>query len=202
MARRAQPLQPVEYAVLGLLRLAPRHGYELASHFAPDAEVGAALPVDLSDLYAALKRLEVRGLVAGQVEVHGARPPRHVYHLTTDGEDELRRWLDQPVRRNREVRLDFALKLYFARLLPQHDAPALVAAQLTASREQLARLEAELPAEPGGFARLMGELRLVATRGTIEWLERGAAPSAAAPRGVASSLGRRDAAAPAREVRG
>lgn len=34
MARSSQSLQPAEYAILGLLLLAPRHGYELASQFA------------------------------------------------------------------------------------------------------------------------------------------------------------------------
>lgn len=142
------------------------------------------MPVGLSDLYAALKRLEARGFIAGQVVVHGQRPPRHVYHLTQTGEEEFRRWLGRPVRRNREVRLDFALKLYFSSRLAWHDTPGLVAAQLAACREQLAQLTSPMPADAGSFARLMRDLRLVATRGTIEWLEQSAAPFARAASGA------------------
>ena len=169
MPRRASPLQPVEYAVLGLLWLSPRHGYELASEFQVGASLASALAVGLHDLYPALKRLESRALTEGQLKPQESRPPRRVYHLTTAGREEFWRWLNQPVRRNREVRLDFVLKLYFSRQIPEHDSAGLVSAQLAACREQLERLEAE-HAVASDFARLMRELRLIATRGTIAWL--------------------------------
>ncbi len=169
MPRSASPLQPVEYSILGLLWLAPRHGYELASEFQGNAPLAAAVPVALADLYPALKRLESRSLIEGHLRQQPSRPPRRVYHLTPTGRDEFRRWLNQPVRRNREVRLDFVLKLYFSRQIPEHDTAALVTAQLAACRDQLARLRAEAPPQTE-FARLMCELRLTATRGTIAWL--------------------------------
>ncbi len=169
MPRHASPLQPVEYAILGLLYFSPRHGYELASEFQGSAPLASVLAVGLHDLYPALKRLESRSLIEGQLTLQDSRPPRRVYHLTQAGREELRRWLSQPVRRNREVRLDFVLKLYFSRQIPEHDTAALVTAQLAACRDQLARLRAEAPPQTE-FARLMCELRLTATRGTIAWL--------------------------------
>lgn len=169
MPRHSSPLQPVEYSILGLLWLAPRHGYELASDFQGGAPLAAAVAVGLHDLYPALKRLESRSLIEGQLTLQESRPPRRVFHLTPAGRDEFRRWLNQPVRRNREVRLDFVLKLYFSRQIPEHDTPGLVAAQLAACRDQLSRLEAEAPPKTD-FGRLMRELRLTATQGTIAWL--------------------------------
>ncbi len=179
MPRHASPLQPVEYAILGLLWQAPRHGYQLASEFLSDAPLAAAVPIGLHDLYPALKRLDSLSLIEGQLTPQESRPPRRVYHLTTSGRDEFWRWLNQPVRRNREIRLDFVLKLYFSRQIPEHDTAGLVAAQLAACRDQLSRLESEsTPATD--FARLMRELRLTATRGTIAWLSDHAAEYARA----------------------
>src|SRR5258708_6468993 len=75
-------LGPVEYALLGLLKLTSRHGYDLVGEFRRGTDLGEALKVDRSNLYAALKRLERHGLVTANVESIGRRRPRHVYHLT------------------------------------------------------------------------------------------------------------------------
>ena len=52
----------VENALLGLLRREPRHGYELAREFAPDTPLGEVVHLEMSMLYALLKKLERDGL--------------------------------------------------------------------------------------------------------------------------------------------
>jgi len=104
--------------------------------------------------------------------VVGARPPRHVYHLTDAGESEFWRWLDRPVHRNREIRMEFLLKLYFSERIPSHDTSRLASAQLAVAREELAAQERDLQHQTKGtFAHLLRQVRVVATRGTIGWLE-------------------------------
>ncbi len=169
--RRPQPLGAAEHALLGLIHIQPRHGYELAEWFGPDGEFGEVCAVHQSLLYAHLKRLEELGYVSAETEVVGARPPRHVYHATDAGESEFRRWLDQPVRRNREIRNDFLLKLYFSERIPDHDTARLVSSQLALAREELAAQERDLERfVQGSFPRLARQVRLLATRGTIDWL--------------------------------
>jgi PadR family transcriptional regulator, regulatory protein AphA len=172
MPNTRRSLGPIEYAILGLICLAPRHGYELAAQLQPESELGDALRVDLSDLYAALKRLEQRGLVTSHVEAVGTRPPRRIHHLTELGEAEFRRWILEPVRHNREIRIDFILKLYFVnRLAPEH-ASDLLGRQLAAALDQLARLQREVGGHPpGSFAWILRQMRLSAIQGTIAWLE-------------------------------
>ena len=170
--RSPQSVGAAEHALLGLIHLRPRHGYELAEWFAPEGELGEVCPVHASLLYASLKRLEDLGYVAATTEVVGARPPRHVYHLTDAGEAEFWRWLDQPVRRNREIRMDFLLKLYFSRQISEHDTVRIVHTQLVVAREEFVRQERDLQRQaPGSFGRLLHQVRLVATTGTIRWLE-------------------------------
>ncbi len=171
--RRAQSLGPAEHALLGLLQVRPRHGYELAELFAPTGELGDVFRLHMSLLYTHLKRLEGLGYIEGTLVPQGARPPRTVYRITPAGEAELRRWLDAPVAHNRDVRIEFLLKLYLSRQLPEHDTAALVERQLAAARSWVAGLEREIAALPPGSYRLMvREMRLAATRATIAWLER------------------------------
>lgn len=43
-------LTPTAYAILGLLRERPMHGYEIAQRFVPDADLGQVTPADMSTI--------------------------------------------------------------------------------------------------------------------------------------------------------
>jgi DNA-binding PadR family transcriptional regulator len=164
-------LTPAEHAMLGLVKLQPRHGYEIAAYFGPDGDLGMVCQLPMSLLYAQLKRLEGLGLIDGTTELQSNRPPRRIYHLTEAGEAEFGRWLDEPVRRIRDIRIDFLLKLFFSARIPDHDTDALLHRQVASCQEYLDVLEerqARTPAE--SFAYLVNQSRLTAARGTIAWL--------------------------------
>ena len=173
MARRPQP---AEHAILGLLYFEEGggHGYDLARHFNDDQALGGVLKLEPGMLYHHLKKLARANWVTADIEPQGARPPRQVYTLTEAGRDELLRWLREPVQHTREIRLEFLVKLYFARLLDPNLAADLIAGQLEKSREMEASLEARLSAgeaPANDFARQVLDLRLLQTRAAITWLE-------------------------------
>jgi PadR family transcriptional regulator AphA len=164
-------LTPAEHAMLGLVFLAPRHGYEIAAHFGPEGDLGMVCQLPMSLLYAQLKRLETLGYLGGTTELQSNRPPRRVYHLSPEGEAEFRRWLDQPVTRIRDIRLDFLLKLFFSSRIPAHDTDDLLRRQVATCRDYLASLEArQARTPPDTFPHLVNPSRLTAARGTIAWL--------------------------------
>jgi DNA-binding PadR family transcriptional regulator len=181
---------PAEHAILGLLALegGEGHGYDLARYFADGRPLAAVLRLEVGMLYHHLKKLARAGWVAPVPDAERGRPPRQVYTLTTAGRDELRRWLAEPVGHTREIRLEFLVKLYFARRLDAALAEVLLADQLARLRDverglerQLAEVEQPSPA-PGSmagddpaFARLVLDLRLVQTRAAIAWMERATA---------------------------
>ena len=171
--RRASPPGAAEYSLLGLLRLQPRHGYELAEQFAPAGELGGIFRLHPSLLYAHLKRLESAGHISAAADRVGSGPIRQVYTVTAAGEAALRGWITRPVQHNRDIRVDFLLKLYFARRLDPAATAGLLVDQLVIARGWADRLGATLAgASAESFARLVGELRLTSVRATIEWLER------------------------------
>lgn len=171
MTRIKTGLSPGEYAILGVLRERPMHGYEIARRFAPDGDFALVLPVDMSNVYAMLKDLQEQGLIEGQREVVGPRPPRTVFHLTPDADAQFHAWLDEPVRRMRELRSDLLLKLYFCREIGVAASNRLLAAQLEESRaylERLLRLHAETA--EGSFERLVYDTKIGPARAAIDWL--------------------------------
>ena len=100
-------------------------------------------------------------------------------HLTPAGEAELRRWLAEPVVRTREVRLEFLVKLYFARQLDPvlatrlADEQRAVMMQLAESlQEQLGQIPTAEAVDDATFRRLVLELRLQQTHAAADWLAR------------------------------
>jgi DNA-binding PadR family transcriptional regulator len=188
-------MAPAAQAILGLLQLAEQgaadsadgasgYGYDLARHFGPGQPLAEIIHLEPGMLYHHLKRLARAGWVDGTLEPQGARPPRQVYRITPAGREELRRWLAEPVARTREIRLEFLLKLYFARRLDPALAARLVAEQAARLRrldaslaEQIASLEDAGDDEGRDVTRLVLDLRLAQTRAAVKWLERLARPT-------------------------
>lgn len=169
-----------EYILLGLLQREPRHGYDLAREFGADTTLGEIIHLEPSMLYAYLKKLEQAGLIRATLQAQGSRPPRRVFELTATGQEELRRWLAEPVERTRDLRLEFLLKLYIARDDAPELATRLIAEQHDVSARLVESLARQVEEEPDDFRRLVLEMRLEQNRALLNWLARaraGAAPS-------------------------
>ena len=172
MPRHRHQPGTADHALLGLLRLGPRHGYELAPFFVSGGPLGLVCTLGVSRLYALLHSLEELGLVHVEGSIVSGGPPRKVFTLTEAGAAAFQQWLDEPIHRLRQIRQDFLLKLFFSQQLPDHDTTALVERQLAASRsvaDELARLVAAEP--PDSFAGMVYESRLAMAHATTTWLE-------------------------------
>lgn len=119
----------VEHALLGLVRHEPLHGYEINRRLGAIPELQLVWRMKQSRLYALLSRLEDEGYLHAVLEMQDGRPPRKVYHLTSTGDSAFVRWLTQPVRLPREMRLEFMLKLYFALKEEPEAIPVLIGRQ-------------------------------------------------------------------------
>ena len=191
-------LPPAAQAILGLLSLSEAsgagdgYGYDLARQFGVGQPLAEIIHLEPGMLYHHLKRLDRAGWIAGSLEPQGSRPPRQIYRITDAGRAELRRWLTEPVARTREIRLEFLLKLYFARRTDPDLAAGLLAEQretfgrliisLSKQRASLDQGSAFSESTPDGdraFVREVLDLRLAQTRAALAWLD-GLASSGAA----------------------
>jgi DNA-binding PadR family transcriptional regulator len=166
---------PAEHALLGLLAVegGSGHGYDLARKFQRNEPLGEILRLEPGMLYHHLKKLERSGWVTVTVAPQGNRPPRQVYHLTDVGQEELDRWLTEPVGRTREIRLEFLVKLFFVRQLAPDRTDDLISEQ----RAMFARLSQRLEEQIGAasahsdFHKDVLRLRLLETNAAIAWLD-------------------------------
>lgn len=140
-----------EWAVLGLLVDAPRHGYQIAGELRPDAEVGEVWRLNRQVVYRAIDRLEALGMVEPRRQEPGeGGPPRTIYGPTGRGQHAFDVWLATPVDHLRDVRGALLLKLTLGRRLGVDPRP-LVEAQRRAFAGHIATL-----AEPPGADDVVG----------------------------------------------
>ncbi len=167
-------LGATEATLLGLIGQAegdgPVHGYDLQRQLA-ESTLGHVIRIEPGMLYHYLKKLARRGLVTADVAVQDGRPARHLHTLTVEGRTALDAWLAEPVASTREIRLEFLLKLWFARQRPDA-AAALVRAQLAMIDRHIASLEAQIAAldDADRFGADVLGLRLGQNRTIRDWL--------------------------------
>lgn len=168
--------EPAEYALLGLLQERPMHGYEMFQQF-NQGTLGEIVHLEMSQMYAFLKKLERLGYVQAQIEPQGARPPRKVYHLTDQGRAMFQDWLLVPVEKPRDIRILFLIKLYCLQRYAPEQAATLVLRQEEACERFLDYLERrqEKEAQEQGseqfFAHVVLRSRIYQTRALLSWLQ-------------------------------
>ena len=85
----------LKHAILGFLSYNPTTGYNLKASF--DSSVRHFWPADQAQIYRTLSELTKEGLATVETVQQLDRPNKKVYHITTAGTQELRRWLLTPL---------------------------------------------------------------------------------------------------------
>jgi DNA-binding PadR family transcriptional regulator len=121
-------------ALLGLLSLGPMSGYDIRQLI--QRSIGHFWSESYGQIYPGLKRLAAAGLVVKKTERKKGSPDRHVYSLTADGREQLRRWLKLPVAE--EVpRNELLLKLFFGAHVSPNVSREHVQTYLKSHQEEL-----------------------------------------------------------------
>lgn len=123
----------IEHGLLGFLRSRPLHGYAIYQELTDPAGLGPVWRLKLSRLYALLHKLDEAGYLTTTLEDQDSRPPRRVFHLTAAGETAFLDWVQRPVEHGRSLRLEFLVKMYFAR----REGTAVAADLVISQREQV-----------------------------------------------------------------
>ncbi len=170
--------EPAEYILLGLLETQPMHGYEVFQHFEHSA-LGQIIHLEMSQMYAFLKKLEHLKYIEATLETQGSRPPRKIFHLTPSGRSVFMEWLFQPVQKTRDAHILFLIKLYFVQRFSPAETVCLVERQIQSSQSFLDHLrekqqEPSLPQNEMNdapfFEHVVLSSRIHQTQALIEWL--------------------------------
>ncbi len=157
----------VPYAVLGLLELGPRHGYDLKRlvdrYFAPDH------PVAFAQVYATLSRLETRGRVRLDGVERAEGPDRRRYAITPDGLEELDRWLTVPLDAEPHLQAALFTKVVLA-ILSGRPVEPIVDAERHAHLERMRELTAVRRTSVLPIA-LLADYALFHLEADLRWLD-------------------------------
>ncbi len=104
-----------QFAVLGILGLGPRSGYDIKK--LTDISTRHFWAENYGNLYPTLKRLERDGLVTLERQPGDGKPDRKVYTITDPGREVLGRWLETPAETT-PPRNELLLKLFLGRQAP------------------------------------------------------------------------------------
>ncbi len=161
----------LSHALLGLLAVEPRTGYELTKAF--EADLGRyAWQAGHTSIYPELNRLTERGLI--EVTAEGARGSR-TFTATDAGRAELRTWLMDPSPHGK-VRNEYVLRMFLLSALEPADALVVlrrIAEQSAAAAVELRRIRTVygpgVPPGPDGFGQLAAEFGLRQYDAVHEW---------------------------------
>jgi PadR family transcriptional regulator AphA len=112
----------VTWAVLGLIALEPRSGYDVKRIV--DGSVRHFWAASYGQIYPELRRLEEAAWIDGDDAPRGGRA-RRVYRITAPGREALEDWLHGRETRV-ELRDESLLRLFFADTLPHEEALGLL----------------------------------------------------------------------------
>jgi DNA-binding PadR family transcriptional regulator len=160
----------VTWAVLGLLALRPRSGYDIKQSV--DRTIRHFWAASYGQIYPELKRLEAANWIEGADGSRGARS-RRVYTITATGRAELRNWLYGAETRI-ELRDESLLRLLFADTLPREHALGLLSARREGYRGMLTYLRSldDGTGPDPDFVDLVYRWGLDYCEWGIEWCER------------------------------
>jgi DNA-binding PadR family transcriptional regulator len=143
------------YAVLGVLSLGPRSGYDIARDLT--TTVDHFWHESYGQIYPILHQLVDARLATVQTYQQPGRPDRNEYAITQAGRDALLDWLAEPQAKITRPRNEVLLKLFFGSRVPPEISTALIQryqADLRQRRVVFDQIEGRLRAEPISLADL------------------------------------------------
>ncbi|MFF2028661.1 PadR family transcriptional regulator [Arthrobacter sp. NPDC058192] len=90
----------LRYALLALLTSQPLTGYDVFKHF--EQSVGYVWHAPDSQIYPELRRMEKDGLLHGVEEAWGKKGKKKRYHITAEGSEAFRAWINTTLDYTRE----------------------------------------------------------------------------------------------------
>jgi DNA-binding PadR family transcriptional regulator len=125
-----------KYALLVLLSLGPRSGYDIKGDI--KRSIGHFWNESFGQIYPALRAIVAEGLATVHEEPQQGKPNRKVYTITRQGKTALRQWLETPPEPP-PVRNEMLLKLFVGWQAPHDTLKAHVSGLLEHFSQQLAQ---------------------------------------------------------------
>jgi DNA-binding PadR family transcriptional regulator len=166
---RRRTRNPAEFTVLASLLGGPLHGYELCRNLRRD--LGAIQRIGKSQTYALLTKLERQRLVERERVGQENLPAKNVFTLTALGRRTVTDWIGTPTSHLRDMRIEFPVRLWFAKQFMPGQARELITRQLAECREKATILEKRIERCSSRIEALCYGFRFAVAQAAVAWLE-------------------------------
>lgn len=156
-----------ELLLLGLLRQTRMYGYQL--HELIERDLATCLDLKKSTAYFVLEKMTQQGWITQTDERDGSRPPRRVYDVTPEGEQQFQHLLRANLGGYSITRFAGDIGLAFADALPPHEVVALLRERRAAMAADLAA--ARLVPVHAGSIQLVVEHRMTHLEAELRWID-------------------------------
>ncbi len=158
-----------DYVLLGVLMVAPTHGYEIRQFL--DNFLESKWHIGSSQMYSLLKRLETRQMVESFLSPQAKRPSKRIYCLTAQGKEAFLVWIQQPVMHVRDLRIEFIAKLFFIDRLSLSCGNRLIQNQIDALNRIKKTITNAQSSQCAPFETLSLRFRQTTIEACINWLK-------------------------------
>ena len=156
-----------ELLLLGLLRDAEMHGYQLNEFI--DSHLDLMVDLKRPTAYRLLDKLADRGWVTYHEEREGNRPPRRVFAITPTGEKAFQRLLRTSLAKFEPAVSPGNIGLLFLQALPPLEAAQLLQARRAKVEGALGQVQAHEAHHRGTSFLLLHQARYLGAE--LEWLD-------------------------------
>jgi len=158
-----------EYAFLGVLMTSPKHGYELHSYFS--SKMSQFWRLNMSQVYALLKRMEKNGMVVSREERQENRPAKKIFSITQAGKQRFRDWVYSPVKHVRDLRIEFMAKLFFIKEFKLKGAVDIIDKQIEVLEKKFGVIKSSEEDITEEFQRIHHSFKIAQTISALDWLK-------------------------------
>jgi DNA-binding PadR family transcriptional regulator len=156
-----------ELLLLGLLRDAEMHGYQLNEFI--DSHLDLMVDLKRPTAYRLLDKMADRGWITYHEEREGNRPPRRVFGITPAGEKTFQRLLRTSLAKFEPAVSPGNIGLLFLQALPIAEAAALLQARRTKVKGALGQVQAHKAHPESAAFLLLHQARHLEAE--LEWLD-------------------------------
>lgn len=163
----------VDIVILALLKLGPKHGYNIKKHIEHILQRQTRMNTNL--LYPALHRLEKSKAIEKKAEMQEGKPTKNIYRITSIGKDLLKESIEEFGEADASKEDEFLARLAFFSLIDERTQNQILSQRKTALKLKLKHRES-MRTEYSGYIKSPWLQRIIDFRERqlieeIKWIE-------------------------------
>ncbi len=158
-------------SLLGFFIEKPWYGYELYKYIIHETSFSRIWFLKQSQFYGFLDRLSEDGFLSQQLIEGNQYPDRKLLTITAGGKEQLADWLASPVKRGRDMRQEFLVKLFIGKEYLPQKVHNLIKNQKSMCQKWIKDQTKLLENEKDQFQILLIKYRSMQIQTMLDWLD-------------------------------